>query len=64
MGIINLSFVPGFNSTNFAISGTNNSPTLKIINDNEMTAQLSPYASDQIFKIQLTTDYDEQNHWN
>ena len=62
-GIINLKLVPQFTAGNFSIRGSNNHPKLEVRDDSAMASQFSPYETDQIFKISLTTTKNG-NNWD
>ena len=55
-GVINIDdLVSGFKSSNFTIIGSNLVPQLSINDENTLNAKFAPYASDRLFKIELTT---------
>ena len=55
-GVINIDdLVPTFQASNFTIIGSNLAPQLLIGNESILSTQFAPYASDRLFKIELTT---------
>ena len=63
-GVINTNLVKDFNVGSFIVLGTNNIPSLKVLNESALINAFSPYLSDQIFGIQITTKYDKtKNEW-
>ena len=60
-GVINTNLVKEFTVANFIILGSNNIPSLKVLNESALISAFSPYLSDKIFGIQITTKYDKTN---
>ena len=67
LGVINTKFIPTFEINTFEIFGSNNVPRLNVKKEAVLTSSFMPYISNQIFKIQISTNYNEQSKqwdWN
>ena len=57
-GYINMANLPLFNADNFAIQGSTSQPILIIKNRDKLNNLLSIYASDNLFTVEFSTDFD------
>ena len=60
-GYINMNHLSSFNSNNFAINGSTSKPILVIKNRNELNNLLAVYASNNLFSLEFSNEFNKTN---